>query len=85
MSGFKALLNLLRYLFLASLWFVLLGGRNADPVAIYPDPDPSCEKNRIRIRPARKKTDPTSRKKQILIPILPNFDLKNLLNLFLST
>ena len=44
MSGFKALLNLLRYLFLASLWFVLLGGRNADPVAIYPDPDPSFEK-----------------------------------------
>ena len=55
MSGFKALLNLLRYLFLASLWFVLLGGRNADPVAIYPDPDPSFEKEKILILFCKKK------------------------------
>ena len=38
MSGFKALLNLLGYLFLASLWFVLLGSRVTDPGGLYPDP-----------------------------------------------
>ena len=64
MSGFKALLNLLGYLFLASLWFVLLGSRVTDPGGLYPDP--GFDKN----------LDPyTNVEKENRIQILPNFEV----------